>query len=133
MAQEKAKAPPALPPDAQAHVESLPAWLRDVAASAFVATADSAGVAKDQRERAETDRLTRHTQLVDQVVWVLRGGLGRHKEAAVAIESINRVLAGVQPRQSQVASLVLCESIIKEAKQRIRNSKAPAPPGRGAR
>lgn len=132
MAQEKAKAPPVLPPDAQAHLETLPAWLRDVAASAFVATADSDGVAKDKRERAETDRLVRHTQMVDQIMWVKRGGLGRRKEASEALAAIDRVLHGVEPRQAETAILVLCESIIKEAKQRIRTSKAPAP-GRGAR
>ena len=132
MATDKPKAAH-LPPDAQAHVDSLPTWLRDVAAEAFVATAGSAGVAKDQRERAETDRLTRHTQMVDQVVAVLRGSLGKRKEAVEAIAAINRVLNGVQPRLAETASLVLCESIIKEAKQRIRNSRSAPPAGRGSR
>jgi hypothetical protein len=88
---------------------------------------------KAERERAETDRLTRHTQLVDQVVFVIRGGLGKGKESQEAMAAIERVLAGVQPRLAQLAPLVLCESIIRETKERIRKNKAPPPAGRGAR
>jgi hypothetical protein len=87
---------------------------------------------KAERERAETDRLTRHTQLVDQVQFVLRGGLGRHKEAAVCIESLQRLLGATPPRQAETAILITCESIIREAKQRIRKSKRAGRAGRSA-
>lgn len=86
---------------------------------------------KDERERAEAERMGRHMRLVDSIQAVLRGGLGRRKEAADAIAAIQRVLAGSQPRQAEMAQLVLCESIIREAKERIRKSKTPSS-GRGA-
>lgn len=126
------KALPALPVDAKAHVEALPDWLRDSAAEAFQAVAPPSVMQKAERERAETDRLTQHTRLVDQVVRVLRGELGRSKEAQPCIASITALLCGRQPRQAELATLITCESIIREAKQRIRNNKKPPPAGRGA-
>jgi hypothetical protein len=90
-------------------------------------------VRKAERERAETDRLARHTRLCDQVVWALRGGLGKSKEAAACIASLTSLLGGVQPRQAEMAILVTCERIIREAKERIRKGKRPPPAGRGAR
>ncbi len=84
-----------------------------------------------ERERAETDRLTRHTQYVDRVMWLLRGGLGRRKEAAEAIAAVTRLLAGIEPRKAETATLIACDSIISEAKKRIRAAKRPE--GRGAR
>ncbi len=128
-----AKAPPKpLPPDAKAQVDALPPWLREVAAGAFHAVAPEGEIAKQERERAETDRLTRHTQLCDQVVWALRGGLGRSRDAAECIAALTRVLNGVEVRKAEFAVLALCESIIREAKERIRKARKPPPAGRGA-
>jgi len=128
-----AKVPPKpLPPDVKAHVDGLPPWLRDVAAGAFQAVAPASAMQQQERERAETDRLTRHTQLCDQIVSVLRGSLGRSKDAAICIEAIKRTLAGQEVRKAEMATLVFCESIIREAKERIRSNRKPPPAGRGA-
>lgn len=133
MAAAKRPLPP-LPPDAQAHVDGLPPWLRDVAAGAFAATTQTPeAAAKVERERAETDRLARFQRLVDIAGSALRGDLGRSKEAQECQEAVRRVLAGRAPRESEVATLVLCESIVREAKERIRNARRTAPAGRGAK
>jgi hypothetical protein len=108
----------------------------DELAARIAAITESPGlddaVARAERERAETDRLTRHTQLCDAVVYVLRGGLGKSKEAATCIEALKRTLAGVEVRKAETATLVFCESIIREAKERIRKARRPPPAGRGA-
>lgn len=83
-----------------------------------------------ERERADADRLQRHTQLVDAIQFVQRGGLGRNKDATIAIDSIARVLGGRPPRECEMAQLVLCESIIREAKQRIWQAKKAKRKGR---
>lgn len=83
-----------------------------------------------QRERADADRLQRHTQLVDLIQWAQRGGLGRNKESTVAIDAIARTLAGRPPRECEMAQLVLCESIVKEAKTRIWKAKKAKRKGR---
>jgi hypothetical protein len=88
---------------------------------------------KAERERAETDRLTRHTQMVDQIMRVLRGELGRTKVATQAVEAIKRLLGDVEPRKAETAILVTCESIIRGAKNEIRKSRRPPPAGRGVR
>jgi hypothetical protein len=125
--------PPPLPPDAQAHVERLPPWLRDVAAGAFAATTQTpAAVAKADRERAETDRLANFQRLVGIAGGALRGDLGKSKEAQDCQEAIRRVLAGRAPHEAEVATLVLCESIVREAKERIQKARRPPPAGRGA-
>lgn len=129
--------PPELPPDAKAQVDALPPWLRDSAARAFVATANPKAAAKAERERAETDRLTRFNNLVDLIASALPtasrpSSLGRSKEAQVGIEALRRVLGGKPPRECEPAVLATCESIIRETKERIRNSRKPPPAGRGA-
>lgn len=75
------------------------------------------------KERADADRLANHTRLVDLIQSVQRGALGRNKDASEAIAAIERTLLSKPPRECEVAQLVLCESIIKEAKERIRKAK----------
>lgn len=83
-----------------------------------------------QRERADADRLQRHTQLVDLIQGVQRGTLGKSKDAAAAIEGIARVLNGRPPRECEMAQLAVCETMIREAKTRIREAKKAKRKGR---
>ncbi len=78
------------------------------------------------RERAETDRVARHRGLADVAAQALRGDWGKEAQA-----SVTRVLAGATPLRAPMASLVMCESIVREAKQRKRSTKGGA--GRGAK
>lgn len=76
---------------------------------------------KAQRERAEADRTAKHMQLVETAGAALAGRFD--KETKLAVE---RVLAGQTPRKAEVASLVLCESIVREYWKRRRAGKRPA-------
>lgn len=105
----------------------------DLVAAAVNAPGQDDAARKAERERAETDRLTRHTQMVDQVMRVLRGELGRTKVATQAVEAITRLLGNAEPRKAEPATLVACVSIIQGAKNEIRRAKRPPPAGRGAR
>jgi hypothetical protein len=81
-----------------------------------------------QKERAETDRLARHNALAEAAGAALRGDWGKEAQDAV-----KRVLAGVEPRQAQTASLVVCESIVIEAKKRKREARKKRAVARGGR
>jgi hypothetical protein len=87
---------------------------------------------KVEQEQADAARASRRVELAALVVGVQRGSLGRHKEATVCIESLNRLLNGIAPRDAETAILITCESIVREAKERIRKAKRTARAGRGA-
>ncbi len=80
------------------------------------------------RERAEADRLARHNALAEAAGAALRGDWGKEAQ-----ESVTRVLAGVEPRQAQTASLVMCQSIVIEAKKRKQEARKKRAAARGAR
>lgn len=88
---------------------------------------------KDAKERAETDRTQRFLNLVDLVTGALRGNLGRTKLAQDAVGSIQAALTGRAPREAEMAQLLFCEGVIRDAKKAIRNARRTAPAGRGAK
>lgn len=91
-----------------------------------------AAARKAERERTELDAATRRTEMAAEVQRVLRGSLGRHKEATECIASLQSLLGTVAPREAETAILVTCESIIRGAKKRIRDSKRARRAGKGA-
>jgi len=95
-------------------------------------TADAAA-RQAQRDQSDLAAATRRAEMAAQVTAVLRGSLGRHKEATECIKSLTSLLGTVAPREAESAILITCQSIINGAKKRIRESRRSRRADRGAR
>jgi hypothetical protein len=93
----------------------------------------NAAARQAERDATELAAATRRTEMAAEVQRVLRGSLGRHKEATECIASLQGLLGTVPPREAETAILVTCESVIREAKKRIRNNKRARRAARGAK